>query len=74
MTIKKLYQWNRFWSPRTGQINLGDGGFLWDPENEHGSIYNPDVKSFSEIEMLPVLGLLGEPGIGKSFTIEKLVN
>lgn len=73
MTTKRHYQWNRFWSPRTGQVNLGDGGFLWDPENEHGSIYNPDVKSFAEIEALPVLGLLGEPGIGKSFTIEKLV-
>ena len=73
MTIKKLYQWNRFWSPRTGQINLGDGGFLWDPESEHGSIYNPDVKNFSEIETFPVLGLLGEPGIGKSVAIDKLV-
>ncbi|MBI2354583.1 MAG: hypothetical protein HYV06_06070 [Deltaproteobacteria bacterium] len=47
--IKKIYQWNRFWSPRTGQINLGDGGFLWNPEAEHGSISNPDVKSFSAI-------------------------
>lgn len=73
MAVKKVYQWNRFWSSRTGQINLGDGGFLSDPENEYGNIYNPDVKSFADIEALPVLGLLGEPGIGKSFTIGKLV-
>jgi hypothetical protein len=71
---KKIYLWNRFWSPRTGQINLGDGGFLWDPENEYGSMYNPDVKSFSAIETLPVLGLLGEPGIGKSFAMMNLVD
>ncbi len=73
MTVKKVYQWNRFWSSRTGQVNLEDGGFLWDPESEHGSIYNPDVKSFVEIDKLPVLGLLGEPGIGKSFTMKTLV-
>jgi len=74
MNNKKVYQWNRFWSPRTGHLNLSDGGFLWDPENEDGSLYNPDVKSFSAIEALPVLGLLGEPGIGKSFTMANLVN
>lgn len=74
MDKKKIYKWNRFWSPRTGQLNLGDGGFLWDLENVYGSIYNPDVKSFSEIEALPVLGLLGEPGIGKSFAMRNLVD
>jgi len=74
MDKKKIYKWNRFWSPRTGQLNLGDGGFLWDPENEYGSMYNPDVKSFSAIESLPVLGLLGEPGIGKSFAMMSLVD
>lgn len=71
--MNTVYQWKRFWAPRTGQINLGDGGFLWDPESEYGSIYNPDVKSFAEIDPLPVLGLLGEPGIGKSFTMKTLV-
>jgi hypothetical protein len=74
MDNRKIYKWNRFWSPRTGQLNLGDGGFLWDPENEYGSMYNPDVKSFPEIEALSVLGLLGEPGIGKSFAMMNLVD
>lgn len=68
-----IYPWKRFWCPREGQLNLSDGGYLWDPDSEYGSIYNPDVKNFSEIEKHPVLGLLGEPGIGKSFAIDQLV-
>jgi len=67
------YPWKRFWCPRVGQLNLSDGGYLFDPDSEYGSIYNPDVKNFSEIEKFPVLGLLGEPGIGKSYAIEQLV-
>jgi hypothetical protein len=68
-----IYPWKRFWCPRVGQLNLSDGGYLWDPDNKYASIYNPDVKNFSEIEKHPVLGLLGEPGIGKSFAIDQLV-
>lgn len=71
--LSVTYPWKRFWCPRTGNLNLGYGGYLWDPDSEYASIYNPDVKSFSEIEHYAVLGLLGEPGIGKSFAIEQLV-
>ncbi|MEH2288379.1 NACHT domain-containing protein [Nostoc sp.] len=64
------YKWKRFWCPRSGRINLADGGYLCDPEEKWGKIYNPDLVTFDAISALPCLALLGEPGIGKSHTIE----
>ncbi|MEH1857898.1 MAG: CHAT domain-containing protein [Nostoc sp.] len=64
------YKWKRFWCPRSGRLNLADGGYLCDPEEKWGKIYNPDLVTFEAISDLPCLALLGEPGIGKSHTIE----
>lgn len=64
------YNWKRFWCPRTGNINLSDGGYLSDPISEFGKILNPDVVSFETIAGVPCLILLGEPGMGKSHTLE----
>lgn len=62
----KIYNWKRFWCPREGNINLSDGGFLYDPDSDFGHAFNPDVVSFESIEETPCLILLGEPGIGKT--------
>ncbi|WP_375505033.1 NACHT domain-containing protein [uncultured Nostoc sp.] len=64
------YKWKRFWCPRSGRINLADGGYLCDPEEKWGKIYNPDLITFNAISHFSCLALLGEPGIGKSHTIE----
>ncbi len=64
------YQWKRFWCPRSGRINLADGGYLCDPEEKWGKIYNPDLVTFDAISDFPCLALLGEPGIGKSRALE----
>src|SRR3990170_3101588 len=64
------YNWKRFWCSRTGSINLSDGGYLYDPDSNWGSIYNPDVVPFESISKIPCLVLLGEPGIGKTQTIQ----
>lgn len=61
-----LYNWKRFWCPRTGNINLSDGGYLFDPDSEYGRFYNSNTVSFEAIAGIPCLVLLGEPGIGKS--------
>ncbi len=66
----QIYNWKRFWCPRTGSINLSDGGYLYDPDSEWGHIYNPDVVPFESIAGFPCLALLGEPGIGKTQTIQ----
>lgn len=66
---KLLYNWKRFWCPRDGNINLSDGGYLYDPDSPYGNISNPDVVPFESIARVPCLILLGEPGIGKSYAL-----
>jgi DNA-binding NarL/FixJ family response regulator len=46
---KQIYGWKRFWCPRSGSINLADGGYLSDPEGEWGKAYNPDLVSLEAI-------------------------
>ncbi len=65
------YNWKRFWVARDGNINLSDGGYLWNPDSDFGRIYNPDALPFETIAKVPCLVLLGEPGIGKSNEINK---
>lgn len=64
-----LYNWKRFWSPRTSQINLANDGYLPDPEGEWTRSLNPLLVPFESIGEVPCLGLLGEPGTGKSFAL-----
>lgn len=66
-----IYNWKRFWCPREGKLNLSDDGYLWDPDPEFGSIYNPDVVPFETISKFPCLALLGEPGMGKSTAMQR---
>ena len=61
---KQTYGWKRFWCPRSGQISLADGGYLYNPEAEWGEAHNPDLVIFEAIAHLPCLALLGELGIG----------
>jgi predicted NACHT family NTPase len=63
---EKIYHWRRFWCPRASQINLGDRGYLCDPEPEYGHLLNPELVGLEAIADIPCLILLGEPGIGKS--------
>lgn len=64
------YPWKRFWCPRSGSIRFDYYGFLWDPEEEFGRTYNPDLVTFEEISKFPCLFLVGEPGIGKTTALE----
>jgi predicted NACHT family NTPase len=66
----QLFNWKRFWCPRTGSINLSDGGYLSDPDTQWGQALNPDLVSFESIAEVPCLALLGEPGIGKTYAME----
>jgi hypothetical protein len=54
-------------------MNLGDDGYLVDPDEAFGSYAHPDVKAYSAINEIPCLGLLGEPGIGKSTAIQEVI-
>lgn len=63
------FEWKRFWCPRGESINLSDGGFLYDPEDKYGKYINPNLVTFQRFSAQPCLALLGEPGIGKSWTL-----
>ena len=67
--ITQILPWKRFWCSRTGTLSLNDNGFFLDPESEYASYYHKDVVAFDEIQKTPCLILLGEPGIGKTTTL-----
>ncbi|WP_437658711.1 metallophosphoesterase [Sorangium sp. So ce1182] len=72
-TVNEQYNWTRFWCRRDGQIVLGEGGYLLDPEGEYGRRLNPDVVPFDHLAGMPCLVLLGEPGIGKSTAMARQI-
>lgn len=67
------YKWKRFFVPPTGNANLYDEGFLSDPDKKYGDIFNSDLLTTDEIKKFKSLVLLGEPGVGKTFTQDELM-
>ena len=68
------FPWKRFWCRRENVFSLGDRGFLSDPEGERGNILNPNLTTFDELQTVACLALLGEPGVGKSWSLSGDVN
>ena len=60
------YQWLRFWGPEMGNSRLLAMAHLEDPLGPYGHLINPETKLFEELQSVHCLGLLGEPGTGKS--------
>lgn len=67
---KQIYKWKRFWRPRTDRINLPNDRYLHVTDAEREGPHDSDVVSFKSIATVPCLALLGEPGLGKTHTIE----
>jgi hypothetical protein len=67
-----LVPWKRFWVPIGQAIHCGADGkdLLNDPDSEFGRHFNPNVFALSDLLDRRCLVLLGEPGMGKSSTIE----
>jgi hypothetical protein len=68
------FPWKRFWCRREDSYSLGDRGFLSDPDGEHGELLNPHLVTFDQLQAIPCLALLGEPGIGKSWSLSADLN
>jgi predicted NACHT family NTPase len=68
--MEPIYAWQRFWVPRDEGIDLSDGGFLRDPQSESARYSAYKLDTLSELQHFRVLGLLGEPGMGKSATLQ----
>jgi len=62
--------WKRYWCKQDELVTLDDSGFLFDPEIKETFYKKTDVLPYSEISNLNCLVLLGEPGIGKSTTLQ----
>jgi hypothetical protein len=69
--MTKAFDWKRFWGPRDGSINLSDRGFLSDPDGEWSKYLNLGLVTFERLAELPCAVLLGEPGVGKSWTLRQ---
>jgi hypothetical protein len=67
---KTLYDWQRFWVARTSMLDLSDGGFLADPTSPLRRSHPATPATLAELAKYRALVLLGEPGIGKSTTLE----
>jgi len=67
---KPVYDWQRFWIARTGTLDLSDAGFLADPVSPLRRAHPSAPALLTELGKYRALVLLGEPGIGKSTTLE----
>jgi hypothetical protein len=68
---RPLYAWERLWVPRGGSVSLSGRGYLAEPmRSKWGFDVNADLVPLSELESVPALVLLGEPGIGKSTEVD----
>jgi len=72
--MEPIYAWQRFWVPRDGSVDLSDGGFLRDPQSESARYLAYKLDTLPELQHFRALGLLGEPGIGKSATLQAEFN
>jgi len=72
--MTKAFPWKRFWCRREDSFSLGDRGFLIDPETDRGQALNPHLTTLEMLQTLGFLALLGEPGVGKSWSLKDDVN
>ena len=56
----------RFWLPYGEEIPLLDDGFMPDPSDRWLGGYVPDFRSLKDLGDIPLLILIGEPGLGKT--------
>jgi len=67
------YPWTRFWVRRSGNLDLSDGGYLFAPEHREFPLSKGDMFTTADLQTIPCLALLGEPGIGKTTALQSLV-
>ncbi len=63
------YEWTRFWCARDGVTLVDVEGYLCDPAHAHAGAAPSGAVPFAQLQTVPCVVLLGEPGIGKSTAI-----
>ena len=70
---QQTYDWKRFWYPQGSQILTDNNGYLIDPTVDWIQYSSTKLIELAKLSDIPCLVLLGEPGIGKTKTIERYV-
>jgi hypothetical protein len=68
--LHKIYAWRRFWVRADTELLLEDDAYLPDPEGDFSRFINGGVGTLAEACDDPCSILLGEPGIGKSKSLQ----
>ena len=63
----RRFEWQRFWVDQGGRIDLADGGYLVDPAWVRSG---DELRTLADLDGMRAVALLGEPGIGKSVSLE----
>lgn len=67
--MTKKYEWTRFFCKSNEDAVLVDDAYLYDPQEGEGLV-NSHVILLKDIESIPCIVILGEPGMGKSIALE----
>lgn len=70
--MSTIYNWHRYWYPRDIKESPGFDFFFADPTQEWFGENYPGVVELESLLNIPCLILLGEPGIGKTFEINRI--
>src|SRR5688572_15745246 len=77
MTSGQPYAWKRFWIPRDhpsigdDPLGLWEEGYFPDPDSQYWWVVGTSgIAPLEQIVSVPCLVLLGEPGMGKTSTLE----
>ena len=63
------YEWTRFFCKSDEDVVLVEDAYLYDPKEGDGFV-NSHAVSLEDVESIPCIAILGEPGMGKSVALE----
>ena len=67
----ELISWKRYWYSEDSDLPLDESGFLADPGGRWGEVMYPSLVPLGSLKDISCLVLLGEPGLGKSVTVQE---
>lgn len=66
------YTWKRYVFEQAKELKFQGDNYPYDPEEPYGHILQPNVFEIEKIHSIPCVVLLGEPGLGKSYSLNQM--